>query len=190
MKKIIYLFLSIGMLSATFAEEPIYLKEQYNYRKFSGSIFYQNIGFGWRTHNITEQTGDDLSLNSNLLLWSIPLASTLVALPSIKYTYLMYKEPKPESQYFGIGVEGFVPIAVGAENGIKVPLPNVEVVWGKERSNHHHSQFGVNLLPIGVFIGASIQELSHPQGMFSPWITILNAGAMTLPATFSYTVSF
>ena len=99
------------------------------------SVLLQEVGVGRRYRNFETLKGHDLGFN---IAFSLPviLASSgnlrYWAYPSIKYTYLNYKNNSPTSSYFGVAGEVYMVSEEGKFPSFEV-LPNIGLIWGKEK---------------------------------------------------------
>ena len=84
------------------------------------------------------------------------------------------------SSYFGVGCE-----FITSMKSRGAPIPNIELVWGKEKENMRFSQFGINLLPLAM--GASFSSMASAMG--APELGVVGLLAST-SIGFSYTVGF
>ena len=155
MKRLFSILAAIGTFTSTFGDLAEAQTDSYNYVKVGSSLLVQNVGIGKRKRDITRKVGRDYSINSNFIT-AAPLVGSLVAFPSFKYTRLNYAETTPDSRYSGYGFELMLPIVANRSGmGGFMPLPNVELVWGKEESADRFSQFGLNLLPAASFVAGT-----------------------------------
>ncbi len=140
------------------------LFETYPYFTMGSSIMLQRIGFGRRYKNFETFKGHDLSLNANFSLTSAIISPYMLdrifpLIPSIKYSYLMYKDNTPTSAYFGIACEGGLVIDKRLFRGYSPVFfaPNIGLIWGRESENLRFSQLQLNIIPaIGLISGITM----------------------------------
>jgi len=162
------------------------LKDSYFYVKLGSTVLVQNIGFGYRAHNIKSCRGNDLAFNFHAPLLGLGKNNNSF-MPSFKYSYLKYRDSVIHSSYFGIGFEMGVWMQTHGQR-IKGYIPNIELVWGKEREAFHFSQFGINVVPAvgGVILASTgIIEGGHQA---VGWGALFAAAAASV--SFSYTIGF
>ena len=161
-------------------KEDVKEQSSYPYFKIGTTITVQNIGFGYRSHNIEKRRANDVALNLNTILLGLGIEGGKF-FPSFKYSYLWYKEPVLHSSYFGLGFEALL-----FAKAFKT-IPNFELFWGKERNSVHFTQFGINVIPaagIVFFTPIAIFQKNHSKD----WAALGAVVSTTL--AFSYTIGF
>ncbi|MCH9614129.1 MAG: hypothetical protein SP1CHLAM54_11410 [Chlamydiia bacterium] len=134
------------------------------------------VGFGKRFHEIERMKGFDVSARLMVLpirpFWPIPIG---------RIAWLSYEKPLVESKYFGYGFEtAFLPY----------PIPNMQLIWGKEyASGRRFSEFNLNLMPAVLIVGGLILYMDSGGGSWDRLGGAIGiaAGATTL---FTYTIGF
>lgn len=162
------------------------IKNKYLYFKVGATPFVGNIGFGQRNHDILECKGSDLAFNVHFCPFVL-YSNQNCFYTSIKYSFLKYKKPLINSSYFGVGYElgSFLDFT---DHGITlVPIPNIELVWGKELKSNHFSQFGINLVP--AVAGLALVIADNGQGHFPGLERTIGIIAIS-GLSFSYTFGF
>lgn len=189
-----------GSLNPTAAEissfpkpplDPSLSPSTYSYFTVGSGLLMHKIGAGWRYRNCDTCKGSDVSVNMH---FSMPMTLNDFnpyrppILPSLKYTSLYYRDNSPTSRYFGISYEALL-IPLDPKSGLPfLPLPNLGLIWGKERETVRFSQLQFNIFPaIGCILGAGI--LLTPDGDYDHLLgaTLVLGCATTL---FSYNVAF
>ncbi|NGX63414.1 MAG: hypothetical protein KR126chlam6_00826 [Candidatus Anoxychlamydiales bacterium] len=161
------------------------LKDSYFYVKLGSTILVQNIGLGYRSRNLKSCRGNDLTFNLHAPLLGLGKDNKSF-MPSFKYSYLKYKDSVIHSSYFGVGFEMGIWMQTHGRI-VKGYIPNIELVWGKEREAFHFSQFGINVVPAaGAVILASAGIIEG--GQSAGWGALFAAAATSV--SFSYTIGF
>ncbi|MBP9841085.1 MAG: hypothetical protein KBC64_01515 [Simkaniaceae bacterium] len=129
----------------------------YSYFTVGSGMFIQQVGIGQRYKNFETCKAFDISFSVH---FSVPMIVSEPGLlyrdqvfPSLKYTYLTYRDNSPTSRYSGISGEllfmTYVPYFF--------PIPNIGLIWGKERENIRFSQLQLNIFPaIACILGTGI----------------------------------
>lgn len=126
---------------------------KYSYFTVGSSVLLQQVGIGQRYKNFETFKGHDISLNAH---FSLPLLSGIDRFkypiyPSMKYTFLKYKNNSPTAPYFGIAFEGVLavdkPRYYHSLSQSVVFIPNLGLIWGKERENIRFTQLQFNVIP-------------------------------------------
>lgn len=153
------------------------------YFKVGSTPVIQNIGFGRREHDIQKCQGKDLAFNAYFYSPHIFKKHDQIFVPSLKYSFLKYRKPLINSSYYGVGFE----LGAFVNYGTIIPIPNVELVWGKELKSQHFSQFGINLVPtVGGLILIATDNGKGYFPYFERTIGLISIGALS----FSYTFGF
>lgn len=140
-------------LSKAHLDTPI-TTDKYTYFTLGSSVLFQQVGIGQRYRNLETFKGHDISLNT---YFSLPLSSNAkhfkhLIFPYVKYTYLKYKNNSPTSSYFGVACEGIFDV----QNSRSV-IPNLALIWGKEKENMRFTQLQVNVIPVvGLAVGTGL----------------------------------
>ncbi|PCI93539.1 hypothetical protein COB11_05145 [Candidatus Aerophobetes bacterium] len=153
------------------------------------SVYYQNVGIGYRTRNLSTNKGNDFSINAKYFPvkkvdgHGIHLYKhSHRVYPSLQYLRLSYQDPRGESsskKYFGAGLE----IVGLIDDGYIYPTPNPKIAWGVENSHGQFSQFAINIVPAFVdvfFIANAKKEQSWKNKI----------GLTALSMTFEYSLGF
>jgi len=161
------------------------IKDSYGYIKLGAIVLAPNIGVGYRERNLKTCNGNDLTLNCHIpLFWLGKKVDYFM--PSVKYTYLKYRDSHIHSSYFGIGAELGLWMSIHGKT-IRGIIPNIELVWGKERENLRFSQFGINIFP--AVIGLAFTTYAIAEGRHA--VEAVGVGALaTSIISVSYTVGF
>jgi len=136
-------------ISAPFSQPELIPNKKHtnSYFKVGGNLIYGSIAFGSRTGNYELGKAHDQTLNIYALGWILPAVS-------YKYSYLSYK--KDTKFYVGLGLEA---IALFVPSGRILPLPNLELIFGKEHDGSPKwTQVGINLLPLTVGVIGLIER--------------------------------
>ena len=128
-----------------------------------------------------------MSLNAHfslpLLLSTNDSRSLYLPFPSIKYSSLKYKDSTPTSEYYGIALEcGFIinKYSLASPPGVFF-IPNLGVIWGKERENMRFSQFQLNVIPAAVLmagIGLSLLSPDRLGRSVGGFVTVLSTSVL------------
>lgn len=176
MKRLIYILFLMTYLVSVFANdmveyptlEPlpkIHLDTpissgKYSYFTLGSGVLLQQAGIGGRYRNFENLKGHDISLNG---YFSLPLLSGIdrykyPVYPSVKYTYLKYRNSSPTSPYFGVSCEGVFAIDkpryyYSLFESVQC-IPNIGLIWGRERENMRFTQLQLNVIPaVGLIVG-------------------------------------
>ncbi|MCH9630458.1 MAG: hypothetical protein S4CHLAM37_04580 [Chlamydiia bacterium] len=117
------------------------------------SGYYQNIGLGYRTRDLSTYRGNDFSINAKYFpidyidSHEISFSKHKYRIyPSVQYMRIFYNKPKEFSSsrsYFAMGVD-----IIGIKNRKNFyPIPNPKIAWGKENQSGQFSQFAINIVP-------------------------------------------
>ena len=160
----------------------------YSYFSVGSGLVMQHVGIGERSKNFDTCKGSDMSLN---VYFSIPMTlneslhNTYYAFPSFQYTYLNYRDNSPTSRYFGVSCEGI--LLINQIYPYFFPIPNLGLIWGKERETVRFSQLQLNIFPaVGCILGAGIFFSSTGFDSLFGAFLVLNGGATLL----SYDIAF
>jgi len=179
---------TVGVLSTSFGELKESPIDTYQYTKVGATLLFQNIGWGSRTHNLTEKTGFDTSFNTNICIPAL-IDGGFLAFPSYKYTTLKYRNATLNSRYTGVGYELGLLTLSGKGGTLILPFPNIEFVWGTERDNMRFSQLGFNVIPAASLIAGGFMASTSRKGGLDG--IIFAAGAIAASTVIlSYTVGF
>jgi len=133
--------------------------DRYSYFTLGSSVLLQEVGVGSRYRNFKNFKGHDLGFNMKfplpIILGSLANPRYL-GYPSIKYTYLNYKNNSATSPYFGVACEVYMLNKKRKFSSFKV-LPNIGLIWGKEEENIRFSQLQLNVVPaVGLIVGTGL----------------------------------
>jgi len=147
--------------------------DKYSYFTLGSSVLLQQVGIGRRYRNLETFKGHDIGLNVH---FSLPLLAGIddfkyPIYPSIKYTYLNYKNNSPTSPYFGISCEGALAIDKhhyyhSLSQSVRF-IPNIGLIWGRERENIRFTQLQLNVIPaVGLVVGTGLLLFGSDRGGF------------------------
>ncbi|MCF7852509.1 MAG: hypothetical protein K9M07_04640 [Simkaniaceae bacterium] len=166
---------SIENFQLTDSQTPLAIQNySYGYFKLGSSLVSPAVGLGGRFRSFGSTRGNDLSISLQTPLLQVVCFSE-------RYTRLFYKTPDQFSSYFGLAFEAIIPVNFDSKFLV---VPNVALIWGKERNKIRHSQLELNLLPIAALATAFPGVFQHRNDMLDV-IAIMLAGACV-----TYTVAF
>lgn len=154
-------------------------KTSYSYTKFSTSILYQEIGFGKRTRDLELNRASDWSLSLTIFPLSY-IQNPYFLVPTIEYAKLFYGRSSSD-RYFGLsGSLSFYTVYSKKSGGVMcMPLPNLGLIFGKERKAKGFTQWSINLAP------ATVLALVHSNSKFNKEVSLYTLGCLV-----EYTIGF